>query len=242
MTEIRTPRLKLRHARETDLEPLHLLLSDARAMAYWSTEPHASLDMTREWLGRMIDIEPDEGEDFIVEHDGRVIGKAGLYRFPEIGYLFHPDVWGQGFATEALRSILDRAFTVHRLPSVIADVDPRNTASLALLARLGFGETGRAERTFEIAGRWVDSVYLKLDNAACSTPSGPTATVCDECGSQFLSSSSKMASLCPDCSHHLYGYDNCEHMFVRDHCIRCGWDGSRSKYLAKLIGAKPEKP
>lgn len=111
----------------------------------------------------MIATRPDQGDDFIVEHKGSVIGKAGFYRFPEIGYILHPEVWGRGFATEAVRPILERAFAIHRLPAVVADVDPRNMASLALLSRFGFRETGRAERTFEIAGQWVDSIYLKLD-------------------------------------------------------------------------------
>lgn len=160
----------LRKAVAADLPALHAILSDPRAMAYWSTEPHASLEVTQEWLGRMIAVQPHEGEDFVVEHDGRVIGKAGLYRFPEIGYLFHPDAWGQGFATEALRPILDRAFAVHGLASVFADVDPRNAASLALLTRLGFRETGRAEKTYEIAGQWVDSVYLTLESPKSAPP------------------------------------------------------------------------
>ncbi len=32
-----------------------------------------------------------EGEDFVVEHDDRVIGKAGLYHLPEVGFILHPD-------------------------------------------------------------------------------------------------------------------------------------------------------
>ena len=37
--------------------------------------------------------------------------------------------------------------------------------------------------------------------------------VCDECGSEYLASTSKMASLCPECTHVLYGYENCDHVF-----------------------------
>ena len=79
-----------------------------------------------------------EGEDFIVELDGRLIGKAGLWRFPEIGFILHPDHWGRGFAREALGFVIDRAFDVHGLPKVDADVDPRNAtlAEAASAARL----------------------------------------------------------------------------------------------------------
>jgi RimJ/RimL family protein N-acetyltransferase len=161
--EFRTERLLLRPARADDLEGLHAILSNPRAMAYWSSPPHADIEKTRDWLASMIAIQPSEGEDFIVEFEGRVVGKAGLWRFPEIGFIFHPDHWGRGFANEALSLVFDRAFGVHSLQRVDADVDPRNEASLKLLAGLGFHETGRKECTWLVGDQWCDSVYLALD-------------------------------------------------------------------------------
>lgn len=131
-------------------------------MLYWSTPPHSDVAETRDWLASMIAIKPAEGDDFIVEHQGAVIGKAGLYRFPEIGFILHRAHWGRGFAQEALTAVIGRAFAVHRLDRITADVDPRNRASLALLERLGFTETGRARRTWNVSGQWCDSVYLAL--------------------------------------------------------------------------------
>ena len=163
--ELRTERLLLRPARANDLEPMHAILGDPRAMAYWSSTPHEDIGKTRDWLASMIAIQPTEGEDFIVEFEGRLIGKAGLWRFPEIGFIFHPHFWGRGLAQEALTLVLDRAFAVHGLPKVDADVDPRNAGSLKLLERLGFRETGRAERTWHVGDQWCDSVYLELDSA-----------------------------------------------------------------------------
>ncbi|GAO38765.1 putative acetyltransferase [Sphingomonas changbaiensis NBRC 104936] len=165
MIEIRTERLRLRPATAADLPSIHSILSDPRATAYWSTPPHQYLEQSRAWLRGMIDIPADEGEDFVVEQDGRVIGKAGLYRFPEIGFIFNPEMWGRGFAAEALRAVLDRAFNLHGLAFVEADVDPRNEAALKLLARLGFRESGRKERTWLVGEEWCDSVYLRLSRA-----------------------------------------------------------------------------
>ena len=162
MVEIRTDRLLLRPATSGDVDDFHGILSDARAMAYWSTPPHKDVAETRNWVDSMIGIKPGEGEDFVIELDGRLIGKAGLYRFPEIGFILHPGVWGNGYAREALQAVLDRAFAVHQLPHVEADVDPRNAASLRLLSGLRFQETGRASRTWNVGGEWCDSVYLQL--------------------------------------------------------------------------------
>ena len=44
-----------------------------------------------------------------------------------------------------------------------------------------------------------------------------------------------MLALCPECAHHLYGHPNCTHSFLGGRCSLCGWDGSRSAYVEKLI-------
>jgi RimJ/RimL family protein N-acetyltransferase len=165
--EFQTERLLLRPAREDDLEPLHDIFSDPRAMAYWSSLPHGDLQATRDWLSSMIAIEPGEGEDFIIECDGQFIGKAGLYRFPDIGYILHPDHWGRGYVREALTFVIDRAFDVHGLERIAADVDPRNEGSLALRRKLHFRETHGAERNWAISGQVYDSIHLPLQPAHC---------------------------------------------------------------------------
>lgn len=158
----RTERLLLRSATLADVDAFHRILGDPQAMTYWSTLPHQSVAETEAWVRAMIAIPPGEGEDFVIEHDGTVFGKAGLYRFPAIGFILHPDYWGRGFAGEALRFVIDRAFRVHGLARIEADVDPRNQASLGCLKKLGFTEYARKERTWHIGGEWLDSVYLEL--------------------------------------------------------------------------------
>ncbi len=58
--------------------------------------------------------------------------------------------------------------------------------------------------------------------------------ICDECKSEFLSSSSKMNGLCPECASALYGYENCNHIFEQGRCIKCLWNGNRSEYIQSL--------
>lgn len=160
---IRTARLLLRPADWDDLSAFHEILSDPHAMRYWSTLPHGTLEQSRDWLQAMIDIRPNEGEDWVIDLNGQAIGKAGLWRFPEIGFILHPDHWGFGYAREALAPVIERAFAVHQLPSIFADVDPRNTKSLKVLQALSFIETGRAQRTLRLADDWFDSIYLQLE-------------------------------------------------------------------------------
>lgn len=62
---------------------------------------------------------------------------------------------------------------------------------------------------------------------------------CDECASRYRTQASKMAALCPECAHWIYGNDNCEHDMRDGRCTRCDWDGSVSQYVAKLRGDRP---
>lgn len=166
VTELRTSRLLLRRAHAADLEPLHAILSDARAMHYWSTAPHGDLEQTRDWLNAMMASGPGESDDFVVTLDGAVIGKMGAWRLPEIGFILAPGHWSRGLASEALAAVLVHVFARSDVERLTADVDPRNLASLSLLERHGFARTGFAERTWETHIGFCDSVYLALERTA----------------------------------------------------------------------------
>lgn len=162
-TVIRTDRLVLRRVRpEEDFAVIHAVLSDPEAMAYWATPPHASEEETRNWLAAMAQTTEEEGDDFILEYQGRAIGKAGFYRFPNLGYIIARELWGKGLVQEALVPIITRAFTVGGVARIATEVDPRNTASIRILEKLGFTETHRAEKTTLIGDVWCDSVYFVL--------------------------------------------------------------------------------
>ncbi len=55
--------------------------------------------------------------------------------------------------------------------------------------------------------------------------------LCDECGSDYFSLSSKMSNLCSECVYILYGYENCKHQFMDGRCEKCYWTGNTSEYL-----------
>ncbi len=163
MTELRTERLILRMARPEDLEAMHAVLSDDQAMRYWTTGPHTDLSQTREWLDSMIASAGEDGDDFVVTLDGEVIGKMGAWRLPEFGFILRSDLWGHGYAGEALTAFLGYMFKTRGIAHLVADVDPRNAGSLKLLAAHGFVESGRASGTWNTHIGVCDSIYLRLD-------------------------------------------------------------------------------
>lgn len=166
MTELHTSRLVLRRARPSDLEAIHAVFSDERAMTYWSHPPHANPERTREWLDAMIQSPPELSDDFVVTFNGRPIGKFGAWRLPDFGYILSPDHWGQGYAAEAMIAFLDHVFARPDVDHLTADVDPRNKGSIALLERFGFAETGRATGTWDTHIGLCDSIYFRLEREA----------------------------------------------------------------------------
>lgn len=162
-TILRTARLLLRRPQFTDAAAMHAIMSDPAAMRYWSSLPHADLAETQRWIeGTIAAVETGRSDDFLVECDGAVIGKAGLWNGNEIGFLLARSAWGKGYAREAVEAVIARGFATKGHAEIRAEADPRNEACLRLLERLGFRETGRALRTWCIGGEWSDSVYLTL--------------------------------------------------------------------------------
>jgi len=64
----------------------------------------------------------------------------------ELSYQFLPAIWGRGLAYEATRAVVDHALTDRTLSRIIAETQIANTASLALLTRLGMAEINRVKR------------------------------------------------------------------------------------------------
>lgn len=68
-----------------------------------------------------------------------------------LGYVFHTDYHGQGYATEACRAALDHAFDHLQAQRVVTSTAAANRASCRLLRRLGFSKTSESRGSFRNA-------------------------------------------------------------------------------------------
>ena len=82
----------------------------------------------------------------IARRGGDVIGGCGIARFgeepPEIGYWLGVSFWGQGYATEAVRAVIDHAFGDPGYDAVAGGARVSNPASRRVLEKCGFQWTG----------------------------------------------------------------------------------------------------
>ena len=83
----------------------------------------------------------------VEKSSGRWMGQAGPWcpdGWPgtEIGYSFHMDARGKGYATEASAAAMDYAFDTLGWDEVIHSISPENTASQTVAQRLGSRNRG----------------------------------------------------------------------------------------------------
>ena len=166
--KLTTERLSLRPMQMSDAGDLFEVFSHPGAMKYWSTLPYTDLAQMQGHIKETLEADPATTVEFAVEYKGRAIGKAGFWKIPEIGYILHPDHWRKGFGAEMLQALIAYGFEERGFDHIFADVDPENVASIKLLGRMGFQETGRAQNTIEIGGKWFDSVYFRLERGAAT--------------------------------------------------------------------------
>jgi RimJ/RimL family protein N-acetyltransferase len=145
---IRTRRLILRPFVMSDLDDLHALHRHPDVARYLSRD-RRSRGEVRDVLRRRMTMTQlaDDGDGVVLAvartADGRVIGEVSLWlrsadgRRGEIGFAFHPDAQGNGYAHEAVAALLDVAFTRLRMAEVHGRADSRNTGSATLMVRLG---------------------------------------------------------------------------------------------------------
>ena len=171
---IRTQRLQLREARNSDLADIHEIFSSCDVMRYWAWPTHTSIDETNEYLQAMIASSTNGDIEFVIVlptldppspalSKEKVIGTAGIWdeATGEIALMLHRDHWAKGYMSEILTTLIP-GFWAQGVKKVFADVDPRNEGCIKVLTRLGFVETHREKNTCETDIGWCDSVYLEL--------------------------------------------------------------------------------
>ena len=86
----------------------------------------------------------------------------------ELGYTIAPKYQSQGFATEAVREVIDYLFTFLHKHRITASIDPENTSSIKLIEKLSFRLEGHFKKSLHINGVWVDDLVYSILRAEWS--------------------------------------------------------------------------
>jgi RimJ/RimL family protein N-acetyltransferase len=170
---IRTERLLLRLYTEDDLDDVCDIQSrpDVARYLYWGPRDR---NQSRGSLAMKIASAKlqAEGDDLtlavVLPETGKIIGDVLLmwvsreHRQGEIGYIFHPDHAGHGYATEAARVMLRIGFEGLGLHRIIGRLDARNTASARVLERLGMRREAHLVQNEVVKGEWTDEMIYAI--------------------------------------------------------------------------------
>ncbi|MEU9502432.1 GNAT family N-acetyltransferase [Streptomyces sp. NPDC048196] len=170
---IRTPRLDLRPVTEDDFAAIHgyQRLPEVCRYLYWGPLDEAGSRASVAAKSRRTTLR-DSGDFLqlavVVRETGTLVGDVSFvlrsreHRQGGIGYVFHPEHAGRGYATEAARALLALGFEELQLHRIQAELDGRNTASARLLERLRMRREGHLRENEFLDGEWSDEVVYAM--------------------------------------------------------------------------------
>lgn len=80
----------------------------------------------------------------------------------EIGYVFSNESSGKGYATEAVKALVEKLFTEYNVHRIQANIDARNVASQKLCERIGMRKEAHFIQDFWTKGEWTDSIIYGM--------------------------------------------------------------------------------
>lgn len=169
--EILTARLKLRCLTAEDAKELFAYRAHPDVVRYQSWHPE-SLEGVQAFIDDMTSRKWNEPGWYQIgialNSGGTLIGDCGIHvlesdsRLVELGITIAPEYQSRGYASEALVGVLDLLFTRLDKHRVTASVDPRNLASIALMARIGMRKEGHLVQSLWFNDSWADDVVFAM--------------------------------------------------------------------------------
>lgn len=155
---LETERLRLRELRPEDRDDLFALFSLEEVARYYGIVPFKKVKRSDSVLKRRISLfHKDQGVAWglTMKDSDRLIGACRFKpwekksRVSEIAYELHPDFWGQGLMTEAVKAAVRYGFAVVDLNRIEAWAATENVGSIKVLEKCGFQYEGtQRERHF----------------------------------------------------------------------------------------------
>jgi RimJ/RimL family protein N-acetyltransferase len=170
---LRTERLLVRPLTLDDVDAQHAYRSIPEVCRFVPFDPMDKQEIAarigRQWARREL---TDEGQGFIlgveVAETGTLVGDLMLawssreHATGELGWVFHPDHGGHGYATESARALLELGFDGIGLHRMMARLDERNDASARLCQRLGMRQEGRLVENEWFKGEWTNELDFAI--------------------------------------------------------------------------------
>lgn len=165
---LETPRLVLRAHEASDFDAVAALWADQRVVRHINGTPSTRADSWARIL-RYAGLWSVRGYGYWAVEEratGHFIGEVGLADFarelspalevtPEAGWVLSPPAHGKGYATEAMRAVLDWADAMLDAPRIFCLLAEANEASLNVAQKCGFRALGQADHKGSLTLIWA---------------------------------------------------------------------------------------
>ncbi len=158
---LRTERLVLRDASKSDIKATHAIASDfdvVRNTGSWPWPPDPAFTASR-----CQPVPADEGLGGAIFCGEDLVGMARVFGDGDLGYVLGRPYWGQGYATEICRALIDLTFATRRWPRLKACVFDDNPGSARVLLKLGFTEGAHCTSRCTARGQDLPTRNFTLD-------------------------------------------------------------------------------
>jgi len=169
---IETERLLLRRPTLADVKAIARLANDRRIAENIRRLPHPYFE------DHAVDFVRANADDprrpmFLIEHHYTPIGVAGIdWReadAPELVYWLGVEYWGQGFATEAARAVIDFTFEEFDIGHLFSGSRVANPSSRKIKEKCGFQWSGVELHRFEALGSSTPVDRFRLSRGVWSS-------------------------------------------------------------------------
>jgi len=170
---IETARLTLRRYVASDYDDLLRLQSNPDVTRFLLYDPKTPEQVRESLAGRMAEVGMDGPDQaltvaVILRETGRHLGEVTLFvenfahQGGELGFVFHPESHGHGYAAEASIELLRLGFEELGMHRIIGRLDAANTSSAKLLQRLGMRQEALFVQNEFLKGEWTDEALFAM--------------------------------------------------------------------------------
>lgn len=166
---LESERLTLRAFKESDIHNIHEMLQKPESTVFnpssYSNDKNETQKLINTWKS-----EAEAGENrkkftFLIEtnRDHTFVGIIGIdiikphYKNAETWYKLSPEIWGKGYATEALEKIIQFGFEELKLHRIEAGCAVDNIASYKVMEKSGMIREAHRRKLLPLKSGWSDN-------------------------------------------------------------------------------------
>ncbi|MEW9109576.1 MAG: GNAT family protein [Cytobacillus gottheilii] len=162
---IKTSRLLIRHFDLKDWQAVYEYTSDRQVMKYIPEGVFTEKDV-KAFINKNTAAEAKYFPVVLIEKD-LLIGHMVFHQYfgehtYEIGWVFNPNYYSKGYASEAAKALLDYGFGKMKLHRIIATCQPENIASYRVMEKIGMRREGHFKKCIPNGSEWWDEYYYAV--------------------------------------------------------------------------------